>query len=160
MIPEKLCMDISQGFSIELLEAEMLKHKQVDCPVIHRLSPGLYIREVRIPAGTVAIGHFQKTEHLNIFLQGRVTMLNENGTTSELVAPMIFTGKPGRKVGYINEDMIWMNIYPTTETDIEKLESTYLDKSDSWKQLKGFENRSIETIVNLGEIQCQQLQQP
>lgn len=60
-------------------------------------------------------------------------MLNDDGTTTELVAPIIFTSKPGRKVGYIVEDMVWLNIYPTNETDIDKLEETFLTKSDTWK---------------------------
>lgn len=118
--------------TINNLEIELLKYDQVECSVYHHFSPGIYIREVNIPAGTFSIGHFQKTEHLNIFLKGRVTMLNDDGSTSELIAPMIFTGKPGRKCGYIHEDMVWLNVYPTSETDIEKLESIYLDKSAEW----------------------------
>jgi len=134
---------------IEALEADMLKMDQVDCPVIHRFSPGLYIREVSIPAGTLAIGHFQKTEHLNIFLQGRVLIMGDNGKARELAAPMIFAGKPGRKFGYIKEDVVWLNVYPTDETDIDTLEEMYLDKSVAWKKLKGKENRGIEEILNL-----------
>jgi hypothetical protein len=119
---------------INALEKEMLKQEQVECPVIHRFSPGVYVREVSIPAGTLAIGHRQKTEHLNVFLKGKVTMLNEDGSTTELTAPMIFTGKPGRKCGYITEDVVWLNVYPTEETDIEKLESIYLDKTLTFEE--------------------------
>jgi len=119
--------------NIEDLEVACLQLPQVDCPVIHRFSPGIYIREVHIPADTFAIGHYQKKEHLNIFLQGKVTMLNDDGSTIELIAPMIFVGKPGRKCGYIQEDMVWLNVYPTEERDIETLENTFLDKTLSWK---------------------------
>lgn len=115
------------------IESRMLTQEQVECPVVHRFSPGLYIREVFMPAGTIALGHHQKHEHLNIFLKGSVTIVNDDLTTSELVAPMIFTGKPGRKFGYIHEDVVWLNIYPTNETDIETLEEILLDKSDTWK---------------------------
>jgi hypothetical protein len=127
--------------AIGALEVELLKHEQVNCPVQHHFSPGLYIREVFLPAGTVAIGHMQKTEHLNIFLKGRVSIVNENGGIDDLKAPMLFTGKPGRKCGYIHEDVVWLNIYPTEETDIETLESMFLDKSDNWEasQLKPLE---------------------
>lgn len=117
---------------VDSLQTFMLAQEQAKCEVIHRFAPGIYVREVSMPAGTLAIGHYQKTEHLNIMLKGRATVLNDDGTTSELVAPMIFVGKPGRKVGYIHEDMVWQNIYATTETDVEVLEAAFLDKSESF----------------------------
>lgn len=117
---------------VKNLEVEMLKHEQAPCSVYHHFSPGLYIREVNLPAGIFAIGHHQKTRHLNIMLKGSVSILNNDGSVSKLEAPMIFTGEPGRKCGYVHEDVVWLNVYPTEETDIEKLEETYLDKSDNW----------------------------
>lgn len=121
---------------IEAIERDLLSLEQVNCDVIHRFGPGLYIREVHIPAGTFAIGHHQNFEHWNVMLKGRVTVINDNGTASELVAPLVFTGKPGRKVGFIHEDMVWQNIYATTETDIEKLEAIFLTKSLTWEAHK------------------------
>lgn len=120
--------------SVEQLEADWLEMPQADAPVVHRFGPGIYIREVTIPAGVLAIGHAQRFEHMNVMLKGRVTMLNDNGSTTELVAPMVFVGKPGRKIGYVHEEMVWQNIYSTTETDIETLEATFLEKSDTWLQ--------------------------
>lgn len=118
----------------EAAEAKMLDFPQVECAVSHHFGAGIYIREVRIPAGTFSIGHHQNLEHMNHMVKGRVIMLNEDGTTSELVAPKTFTAKPGRKIGYIVEDMVWRNIYPTNETDIDTLEETYLTKSETWKE--------------------------
>lgn len=108
---------------------------QVPCPVQHHFGPGIYVREVHIPAGTFSIGHHQKTEHLNLLLKGRVIMINLDGSTYELVAPVLYTSSPGRKMGYIKEDMVWLNIYATSETDVNLLEQTYIDKSDSWKEV-------------------------
>ena len=120
------------GGDVEKMEGFMLTHEQASCPVIHRFGPGVYIREVMIPAGTLAVGHHQNFEHTNVMLKGRVTILNDDGTTTELIAPTIFVGKPGRKVGYIHEDIVWLNVYATDETDVEKLESTFITKSDTW----------------------------
>lgn len=117
----------------EHAEASMLAEVQAPCPVVHHFSPGIYIREVHLPAGIFAIGHRQTTEHLNIMLKGRVLMHNEDGTTTELTAPLMFTGQPGRKMGYILEDVVWQNIYATEERDVQVLESMFLDKSPVWK---------------------------
>ena len=121
------------GKNAEQIETALLKLPQVDCPVIHRFSPGLNIRELFMPKGTIAIGHHQNFEHFNVMLKGKVLMLNDDGTKTELTAPQSFTGKAGRKVGYVMEDVVWQNIYPTTETNIDILENTYLTKSDTFK---------------------------
>ena len=134
----------NEFINLDKLEELTVKEDQVDCPVVHRFSPGVYIREVFIPADTFAIGHRQRKEHLNIFLAGRVMMLNEDGTTSELVAPMIFTGKPGRKCGYISEDVVWLNVYPTDERDIETLEKMFLDKTPVVEDEVKHVNRTID----------------
>ena len=131
-------MNVATRYEVEALDAvSKLEHyflemPQVECPVEHIFGPGTYTRKVTIPAGTFAIGHAQKTEHMNIMLEGRVSIRNEDGTVTELKAPQVFVGKPGRKVGYVHEKMVWLNVYPTQERDVEKLEATYLDKSVVW----------------------------
>jgi hypothetical protein len=119
---------------VQVLETTFLKQPQVDCPVVHRFGPNIYIREVTIPAGSLSIGHYQKTTHLNNMLTGRVTIINEDGSHTELVAPQTFVSKPGRKIGYIHETIVWQNIYSTNETDVEKLEAMFLDKSQTWQE--------------------------
>jgi hypothetical protein len=121
--------------TIEEVEDKMLMLEQADCPVTHTFGPGLYIREVRMPKGAIVIGHYQKYEHMNMFIKGKLLMRNEDGTTFELKAPQVFVGKPGRKVGTVIEDVIWYNIYVTNETDIKTLEDTYIKKSDSWREI-------------------------
>ncbi|MFA5630353.1 MAG: hypothetical protein WC997_02475 [Porticoccaceae bacterium] len=120
--------------NIERVERELLKGEQVECPVIHRFGPGIYIREITMPAGSFVIGARHKCAQLNIMLAGRVTVLNGDGTTRELVAPMTFTGGPGKKVGYIHEDVVWQNVYATDETDIETLENLFVDKGEPWHE--------------------------
>jgi len=113
-----------------VLEKVMLKEDQAYCPVIHSFGPGLYVREVKIPKGAFAIGHSQKHEHMNVFLKGEVTILKDDGTVETLKAPMMFVGSPGRKIGYVHEDVIWLNIYATDLKNVEELEDYYLEKSE------------------------------
>lgn len=146
-------LDLIKCFDVKNLELEMLKADQVECGVVHRFSPGIYVREVSIPAGTFAIGHYQKKEHLNVFLKGKVIMFNEDGSKTELVAPMIFTGQPGRKAGYIVEDVVWLNVYPTEETDVNTIESIYLDKSKGFNEAKKLiehheDRTSYQQVIN------------
>ena len=111
-------------------EAFSLGYPQVDVNTEHLFEPGVYRRRVTIPAGTFAIGHHQKTRHVNHMISGKVLMLQSDGTTKIIEAPQTFVGAPGRKCGYIIEDVVWDNIYLTDETDVSKLEATYIDKSN------------------------------
>ena len=114
------------------LERCMLDMPQAECPVVHHFGPGLYIREMAAPAGALLVGHAHKHEHMNVLLKGKVIILNEIGVPEELVAPAVFVAKPGRKVAYVTEDMVWQNIYATEETDLDKLEDMFIDKSEAW----------------------------
>jgi len=124
------------GENVEKAEVAMLEMEQAECSVVHRFGPGICIREVSIPAGTLAIGHHQNFEHTNIMLKGHVTILNDDGSTTEMDAtesPIFYIGKPGRKIGYIHTDMVWQNIYATEETDIDAIEDHFVTKSDGWQ---------------------------
>lgn len=128
------------------LEKEMLDMPQADCPVAHHFGPGIYVREVTLPAGIFAVGHAQRYEHLNIMLTGKVAIV-DGDQVRVLEAPLIFTGKPGRKVGYVLETCVWQNVYATEETDIDALEAHYLDKSENWKACDK-EHSKIEHALN------------
>lgn len=117
---------------VALLEKEFLNHDQAQCHVVHKFGPGIYIRELIVPADTYLIGHIQKMPHMNLLVKGRVSVMNDDGSFTELVAPMSFAGSPGRKVGYVHEDMVWQNIYATSERDVENLEEMLLDKSEAF----------------------------
>lgn len=160
MLAEAKSHIIVDPAKIEQVESHLLDLPQVECPVVHHFGPGIYIREVTLPAGTLAIGHAQRFEHLNIMLTGAVAMVGDDGQTKVLRAPMIFVGKPGRKLGYVLEACIWQNVYATDERDIDKLESMFLDKSATWqahaeaaKQLETYhrhkDHEDFELVVRL-----------
>lgn len=136
-------------------EVAMLSVSQAPCPVNHYFGPGVYIREVFMPAGIFAIGHRQSKEHMNILLKGRVVMLNEDGSTTELAAPLMFVGKPGRKMGYVLEDVVWQNVYPTEERDVQVLEDMFLDKSPAWQELNArrLESQRKERVSDRDDFQ-------
>lgn len=127
-------MLVHQSQDIESLESKLLSLPQTECPVVHHFGPGIYVREVTLPAGAIAIGHHQKHQHLNIMLTGKVIIQDNSGGLKTLEAPLIFTGEPGRKVGYVVSTCTWQNIYPNPDNcrDIDELESRWLEKSQTW----------------------------
>ena len=120
---------------LEKLEAALLPQEQIDCPVVHKFADGLYIREVTMPAGILAIGHAHKIPCWNEMAVGKIAV-PDNGKVSVMSAPISFTGEAGsRKIGVVIETVVWRNIWPNpdNERDIDKLEARYIDKSDAWK---------------------------
>jgi hypothetical protein len=118
---------LSQKVDHLLAQTEQLP--QVDCQTKHYFGPSIYIREVTMPAGTVVIGKPHKNEHMCVMLQGRMVVVKDDGTKQELVAPLTFVGSAGRKVAYILETTIFQNIMATDETDIDVLESMFIDNT-------------------------------
>jgi len=134
---------------IESIEAELLRLPQVDCPLVHRFAPGVYLREIFMPAGTFIIGQQHKTEHFNIILRGRARV-SIDGVVQIIEAPFTFVSHIDvRKVLYIEEDMVWQTVHPTNETDLGKLEEQLIVKSASYQ--KHVEDlRALRAIV--GEV--------
>ena len=136
----------------------MLAQEQVDCPVTHNFGPGVYMREVFIPKDTLALGHHQNFDHACVFIKGKLTLFTQDGERRELQAPMSFTAKPGRKLVYTHEDCIFMNVYPTTETDVEKLEAHFLNKSEYSIEDKKRINRALLLTNADVEIEIKELE--
>jgi hypothetical protein len=120
-------LSLTKQTKLETILPELRALPQLDCKEKHYFGPGLYVREVTMPAGAIIVGKPHKTEHLCVMLQGHMRVKNENGEVVELKAPATFVGKPGRKIAYIIETVVFQNIFATEETDIEKLEHMFID---------------------------------
>ncbi len=120
---------MTHSIDIPKLEADMLKLPQAEHCVEHIFAPGVYVRQIFMPAGAFLIGHTHKTEHLNVVLKGKARVLVD-GKVVEISAPFTFkSGAGAQKVLYILEDMIWQTIHATDETDVQKLEAMLVRKS-------------------------------
>jgi hypothetical protein len=110
----------------------------------HRFTPGLYSREMRVPAGVIMTGYIHKTEHISIFLEGRMLVATENGG-KEIVAPIVEIAKPGiKRAGIALEDVRWITVHATEETDIDKLEELLLTNDFSEVSIEGETSVMIE----------------
>lgn len=145
-------LSVVKDVPVPELEKLMLKEDQAECPVYHHFGPGVYIREVWLKAGTFAIGHYQKKSQMNVMLKGKVRMLKD-GKECLIEAPLMYVGSEGQKMGFIEEDTIWLNIFPnpSEERNIDTLEDMFIDKSEGFKSSKVSCERleDIEDFKNL-----------
>jgi len=101
---------------------------QVACPLTHLFAPGVYLRQITMPAGTLVIGKIHRTEHFNVIERGKFAIRHDDGRVETLQAPVTFVSKAGvQKVLYIIEDTVWKTIHATSETDLEKLEALLIE---------------------------------
>lgn len=110
--------------------------QQIECPLVHRFAPGVYLREITMPAGAIVIGKIHRTEHLNLIERGSCSIVHADGTTERLTAPCVFVSQPGiQKVLYIHEECTWRTIHPTQERDLEALERELIEPDDSYPSI-------------------------
>jgi hypothetical protein len=120
---------VSAGLK-NLVAAGVLKSAENSLKLTHHFTSvndkykcGLYARELFIPKGSVIIGKIHKQHHLNIVLKGKISVVTETGK-KYFEAPCIFDALPGsQKVGYAEEDTIWVNIHLTEHLGEDMLEA-------------------------------------
>lgn len=110
---------------VTLLEKEMLKHEQITIPVKHHFSPGVYAREITIPAGTLLTGLIHKYEQLNILSGGEISVLTHEGM-KRIAAPFTVVSPPGTKrIAFAHTECTWTTILATDEKDPDVIEAKF-----------------------------------
>lgn len=116
---------LSDRDKVSLLEAEMLKQEQIVCPLKHYYSPGVYARELTIPAGTLLTGRIHKYAQLNILSGGEIDVLTHEGM-KRVKAPFTIVSPPGTKrIAYAHTECVWTTILHTNEIDPDLIEAEF-----------------------------------
>lgn len=140
---------LSMREKVQRLEDNLVQYPQVECSTRHHFAPGVYARELTIPAGVIATGAVHKTEHLSIISVGHCMLTTDDGA-KEIHGPCTFVSKPGAKRAlYAITETVMTTIHPTEETDLEKL-CELLTESTSAELLGGPENRQM--LANKQEV--------
>tara|TARA_R110000803_G_scaffold195068_1_gene258259 strand:- start:6016 stop:6483 length:468 start_codon:yes stop_codon:yes gene_type:complete len=144
-------IDIAEG--IEQIKTFLLdpvfaeNQRNIEWPLKHTFSNGIYARELSIPAGGLIVGKVHKTQHHNFLLQGEIIVLTEMGGAKLLQAPCTIVSEPGtQRVGYALTDTVWTAVHlnESNTQDLELLEkenvvdtiADYLEYTENIKQIK------------------------
>jgi hypothetical protein len=130
---------------IDKLESVMLEQGEVvDCPLVHRFTDGMYIRQIFMPKGTVITSKIHKTQHPFTVSLGAVAVSIDGGEWDRIVAPYTGITNPGtRRVLYIMEDCIWTTYHPLSD-----MKSEYNDLDNIDEILSDIEERILEPHIN------------
>lgn len=96
---------------IDLLVKHLSSFPQVELPVNHHFAPGIYMRELPVPADLIIVGKVHKFKHFKMLLKGDVTFVTEGGTF-RAQAPFIMNGEVGECIAfYAHTDMSLMTVH-------------------------------------------------
>ena len=131
--------------SVYALEAEMLKHEQVDIKTEHDFCNGLYARTIHVPAGTIITGAEHKEENFFVVRSGSIAIYTENG-------PQIFeSGFMGsspvgiKRAGYAITDVVFTTFHENKENIKDVLLIwKRLAVEDPTKSLEMVKNNALE----------------
>lgn len=116
---------------VDRLQLACSQLPQIDCPLTHKFTPGLYFREIFMPQGSLVVSKVHKTEHPFVILSGAVRVWTDESGILEFRAPYVGVTKAGtRRVLYITEDCRWITFHPTKETDLKKIEDQIIEPRD------------------------------
>ncbi len=132
---------LASARTIRELESAMADPSQVqaECPVTHQFTPGLYIREIFIPAGTLLTSGIHRTEHPFVVSVGIIDVISENEGKVQYVAPHFGITKPNtHRVLYAHTDVVWTTFHPTTKTNVEEILGDLFEDRDASHMPAGF----------------------
>jgi hypothetical protein len=127
-LPDILTQDVAvdrDTFRDSILQLQEVfgAYDQVDCPLKHHFAPGVYAREISVPAGTLCVGKIHIHSHLNIISKGSGFVATETGR-EYFNAPYTFTSEVGTKRAvHAITDVIWTTIHLTEKTDLAEIEA-------------------------------------
>jgi hypothetical protein len=111
---------------VKALQDELLKMPQANIVTTHRFLPGVYEREITIPAWTVLTGAEHKTAYRVRLEKGTIAVNTDDGV-KVLTAPCEFESKAGmQRAGRVfDEEVVWVDVYdnPDNCTDLAVLEN-------------------------------------
>lgn len=96
---------------------------QREFEVQHTLIDGVYTRTLFIPKDSVLVGKIHLKECVNIVAKGDISVLTETGMGRFKAGHVAVSGPGIQKVGYAHEDTVFINVFRTELTDIDKIEA-------------------------------------
>jgi len=105
----------------------------------HWFAPGVYVRQLTVPAGMLIVGKIHKYSTVFIVLQGLAEVISEFGRET-VGAGYICVSPPGiKRVALALEETTFLNVHanPTNTQDLELIESEHVVE---------------ESLIQIGEV--------
>lgn len=123
---------------------------QVPLEPEHSFAPGMYVRTLKIPAGTVVVGKMHRHAHPTLLTKGTATILTNNGM-ERISAPYQWISQPGAKrpvLTHTDCEFVTVHLNPGDTTDLDVLEAQIIIPEAS---IDYSEEKSLEALGQFTE---------
>ena len=114
---------------IQKLQAEMKPFACVPPEPVHHFAPGMYLRELSIPAGMLVVGKIHKHSHFLILSKGKAQVVSEFG--NEIInSGHVSVSQAGvKRVVLAIEDCLFLTVHlnKSDSEDLEVIESDHIE---------------------------------
>jgi hypothetical protein len=147
-----------RDLKLDFLQFQLGKLPQLDMPLTHRFTPGLYCREIVMPKCAIVISRVHKFEHPFVVSQGSVAVWCENDGWQLIEAPHTGITKPGtRRILFIIEECRWTTFHTgpwAPDTDPEQIVAEVTDTPDVGyiERLEAEIRKTLEDVPRSGEV--------
>lgn len=154
---------LAAASDMDKIEYGITQLPPVDVPLVHLFTPGLYVRQMSVPAGTLITSMEHKTEHPWILLKGVLDVISDTENI-RYEAPCMGITPPGTKrLAYIHEDTVWLTFHANPkdiadpdeicEEILVPLNNPLLDKEDPRVEIW----RKSPSVTLISETQTQKV---
>ena len=102
-------------------------------PVTHTFTKGLYMREIRCPAGSLIVTRILKEQHPFTLSKGVCSVWTDDRGVVQIRAPFTGITEPGtQRVIFCHTDVVWTTYHanPENMSNIEQLEARITAEAD------------------------------
>lgn len=117
---------------IERLQVLMSAMPQIALPTAHHFADGVYVREMRCPAGATIVGKVHKRPHFFILAAGEMTVTGDGMPPRLIAAPAVIVSGPGiKRVGHAHTECVCLNVHRTDSTDLDIIETELIEPDET-----------------------------
>lgn len=105
--------------AIDAFETALIRGVPVVCPLEHEWVPGMYIRRIVMPAGSIITSKVHRTRHPYVVTRGHCKVWIDGTGWVDIFAPHQGITEPGtRRVLFIIQETEWTTYHPATEAEV------------------------------------------
>lgn len=113
LVAEMVEKQLIKDFMSDTL-AFMINLPHADIRIEDKFTPGVYLRKMYAPKGSVILSKVHKTEHPFILAKGRILVYDGVHEAVILKAPYQGVTLPGtQRMGIALDDVVWINVHAT-----------------------------------------------
>ena len=95
---------------------EMVDIPQVECPLLHFHPPGVFVRQITMPKGSLILSRMHHVEHAYTISKGSCRVWTAEDGVQDYVAPWTGITKPGTvRILFMHEDTVWTTYHPNPD---------------------------------------------